>query len=150
MARTVHHVRDAHRTSNCDNHTCNHANAPWRLVARACDHDGPGHEATTLRYSARDLARATRTGTRPMPAATRVVTPRHISYGRHYYGHAIAEIADLFESRARTRIGEDLTAARRAVNAALRAGDGTEAPGAADEFDLAPTRHRHGAIYDAW
>lgn len=151
MARTVHHVPLRHRDGECNNHDCA-ARTPYRpgfYAFGSCDYRGPRHAVFDLRYSAADLDRAERTGTRPVPSASRHVMPTHIRWERLHDDGDIGYYADRFERVARMRTREDLTAARGLVNAALRNGD-TDAYSAADDLALDPVRHRGSAIWESW
>jgi hypothetical protein len=149
MARTTHHVRYNHRDANCDNHECPSGWTHHLLRARECTFSGPQHTIDDLRYSAAVLARAERTGTRPIPARVHATMAEHMRWGRGYNETAIAFYADWREGITRTRIGSDLRAARTLINAALREGD-EDAFEAADDLDFEDGNHHHNAAWYAW
>jgi len=156
MSRTTHHSSPAHRLS-------------WRLggedyayyvsPAPAPEPDGdaytgaPGahsgvhtwHESATLRYPASETGR---TDGRPRPTLVRRRFASY-SYVRTWYADRIDVWCGLLEVVARARTRGALTDAVGTANALLREGnldfDAWDGP----DFDIAPTRHRGNARWQA-
>ena len=152
MARTTHHVRYNHRDENCDNHDCGTewaTNRHYYFRVHACTFVGPKHTIEDLRYSAAVLARAERTGTRPLPTRVRATMAEHMRWGRGYNETAIAFYSEWRETIRRRRANDDVRAARGLINAALRAGD-DDAYDAADDLDFEDGNHHHDAAWYAW
>ncbi|NUW46952.1 hypothetical protein [Nonomuraea rhodomycinica] len=97
-----------------------------------------------LRYSAACLREARRDGRRPRPAAVRRrvdVRSRARAGSRDRW---VSWAAGVEEGRARARLRLTLEAIRRTVNATT---GGRPAVEAADALDVAPARHRRGAVW---
>ena len=128
--------RTAHHTSTPQPGSARTFRRAWRAAA-----------LTDLRYSAACLTEAFDEGRRPRPQATRREVefysyPRSVPRDRE-----VARLARVDERRARQALRHDLDAIRRMVN---NLATGRLRQYAVDDAEVAPTRHRHGAIWHAW
>ena len=156
MSRTTHHSSPARRLSARLN-VEDYAYHVWPRSAPKPDGDAyPGaparhtgvqtwHESATLRYPASETGRTDR---RPQPTLVRRSFVSY-SYARTWYAGEINAWCGLLEVVARARTRGALTSAVGTANALLR--EGSADPDAWDgpDFDIAPTRHRGNARWQA-
>lgn len=111
---------------------------PWRLGVR--EGGSVSLALYDLRYDRAETARAVREGRRPVPVKALRRTTCSWWVGLECRGGWFASEVAAVEGRARMRSRVE---AER-IRGLHRAGYGV------DDADIAPVRHRHGALWDAW
>ncbi|MFD3541601.1 hypothetical protein ACFWUQ_19190 [Streptomyces sp. NPDC058662] len=127
MARTAHHSPQSPGRNAHDGPP----GRPWRSV-----------ELRDLRYSARELAEATRGSRRPRPRLVRRAVDVY-AYPRLRHDRSVSFCASVEERRARQRLRRRLGVLVGLVNGPAGGLD----LDAADAVDVAPARHRRGALW---
>ncbi|GAA3167678.1 hypothetical protein [Nonomuraea roseoviolacea] len=127
MARTAHHIRRPLPGG------AGPRGAPFRAVT-----------VVDLRYSAACLREGRRAGRRARPAVVRSRAAVYSWARADLRDRWVSRQAGIEEGRARGRLRLELETIRRAVNATT---GGRLAVEAAEELDVAPARHRRGAVW---